>query len=832
MTAYSAATRTFAHLIGRCATGLAVGVLGLSCGSGRGAAGSGGDASARDARSSDAAAFLWDGSRAPYEASVAESVPRVPVVAEMVSREVDVQGMMFSAGEMQISGEPFAQFFGGRNLAYYDRAFVPPDRYLIPLSGDAGVFDALLGSNVNPIIDVFGFSTAVESYEYSKYHMNSIVEFSGAGVSLVNGPLVVRMPQAAPQDKLIARIGELLTNAGTNVGPGGTTMGGYATLPPPPNNAQNPLGFSGLVPTFAPYSSFDPTVTATLQEVGVCGGSVGYSGVPSLNAETPLYECSYNSLHLPDGQLVHVLVPAVLGFATWKQSLWAIDFAGRLHDSGSNPVTAINPTQQSLVGTFGNQVVGTAPPGAAIGTYIGSIPLEGMWGLNMIAGMDNLDEWLLSTLMTCDGASLGGFPSKMAATTYDYASPMCWFPAAINVAVDATQTFPPVTALTLSDATSRSVDLAGLLLGNAMFFAITDSRNAGVGQRIGLQVLFDGNHAFPADDGKPDGEETAHDRALALLRVAFVDLDRLHADPSLGVMNDSATVNAGQVTRSGAVTTTALAHVLIGLRQVVLSLDAAVTQYGAADESPSADANGILNAIPIHPKGSGAPAFSSYVRQVFETNATFVRDVLTTADGHVANGATLSDGKAIVSTSAALLESQTAAARALTEAFLLTGDPSFEERARAVVRHLEAAFYSAPARMFRGQEGGDDEVLMTPERFGWLQSALRETDKVLHVPGDPVLGRPALEATIARVNTLFMNGWDDLNGNQQVDHGDGGPDECLGARLQQAEQSLTGELGRDAYGLPIRDRDGDCVPELAHAQSLSVFAGEVHFHSP
>jgi len=818
---------------------IVVGAFGVSCGNGASARGA--DAALADATMSRAP-LLWDGSSASYEASVPVGVPHVPVVAELLSPkvEVDVQGMMFSAGEMQISGEPFAEFVGGRNLNYYDRAFLPPDRYLIPVSGEAGIFDFLLGVDVNPIVDVFGFSTAVESYEYSKYHMNSIVEFSGAGVSLVNGPLVARMPQAAPQDRLVARVGELLTTAGTNVGPRGTSVGGVATLPPPPNNTQNPLGFAGLLPTFAPYSSLNPAVVGTMQEAAACGGTNGYNGIPTQNAQTPVYECNYNSLHLPDGQLDHVLVPAVLGFATWKQSLWAIDFGGRLHDSGSNPVTAINPSDQPRVATAGNQVVGTAPPGAAVGTYIGSTPLEGMWGLNMIAGMDNLDEWLLSTLMTSDGATLGGFSSKMAATAYDYTSPLCWFPAAINVAVDATQTFPPVTSLTLADATSRSVDLAALLLGNAMFFAMTDSRNAGVGQRIGLQILFDGNHAFPADDGLADGEETAHDRALAVLRVAFVDLDRLHADPSLGIMNDSVTIKGTQISRSGTVTTTALAHVLIGLRQTVLSLDAAVTQYGAADESPSADVQGILNcpappkpcSIPIHPPGGGTPAFSSYVRQVFVTNATFVRDVLTDAQGGVANGATLADGKATVTTSATFLESQTAAARALTEAFLLTGDSSFEDRARAVVQHLQTAFYSAPARMFRGQEGGGDDVLMTPERFGWLQSTLRESDKTLYVPGDPTLGRPALEDAIARVNTLFMNGWDDLNGNQQVDHGDGGPNECLGARLQQAEQSLTGELGRNAFGLPVADRDGDCVPELAHAQSLSVFAGEVHFHSP
>ena len=121
---------------------------------------------------------------------------------------------------------------------------------------------------------------------------------------------------------------------------------------------------------------------------------------------------------------------------------------------------------------------------------------------------------------------------------------------------------------------------------------------------------------------------------------------------------------------------------------------------------------------------------------------------------------------------------------------------------------------------------------MTPERFGWLQSALRETYEVLYVAGDPTLDRAALEDTIARVNKLYLNGWDDLNGNRVVDHGDGGANECLAARLQQAEQSLTGELGRDGFGLPTPDRDSDCVIELGHAQTLSVFAGDVHFHSP
>ncbi|HEY8073968.1 MAG TPA: hypothetical protein VIF62_07660, partial [Labilithrix sp.] len=421
------------------------------------------------------------------------------------------------------------------------------------------------------------------------------------------------------------------------------------------------------------------------------------------------------------------------------------------------------------------------------------------------------------------GTTLGGFASVSDAIAYDYTSPLRWFPSKWNAGVDASQPFPPLTSVTIGDATSRSIDLAALLVGDSMLFAMTDARNPGIGQRLGLELLFDGD-PFPSDDGMPNGEPTAHDRALGVIRVAFVDLVRMHADPATGVIADTATVAAGTPTRGATVTTTSLAHVLRGLRQAVLSLDAAVTQYGSADEDPSSDAQGILNTIPIHPPSGGTPAFSSHVRDVFVKNAVFVRDVLTKSDGTVANGFTF--GGAVTS-DATTLDAQSAAIRALTEAFLLTGDESFRERARACVRRLDRDFWSPPARMYRELAHGPDVNTMTPSRFGWLQSALRETDKVLFVPDDPVLARPVLEDRVARTNKLFMNGWDDLDGDENV-----GGNECLGARLQLSEMSLTGELGRDRKGQPAPDRDADCVLNLGLAGKLSVFAGSVLFHSP
>ena len=228
-----------------------------------------------------------------------------------------------------------------------------------------------------------------------------------------------------------------------------------------------------------------------------------------------------------------------------------------------------------LVGTAANTVVGTQPPGAATGTYLGSTPLEDMWGLFMLEEMDNLAEYLVSTLNTTDGATLSGFPSREAALLYDYTSPLQWFPAAVAVTepspVRAGRRRDRRRGEPLPDAherhdhrpTSRSVDLAALLLGNALLFGETDARNAGVGQQIGLQCTFDGD-PFPADDGIADGEATLHDRTLGILRVAFIDLDRMHTVPlgaGGGITVDTATVAGGAVTPGTTVTMTNLAHV-------------------------------------------------------------------------------------------------------------------------------------------------------------------------------------------------------------------------------------------------------------------------------
>ena len=774
---------------------------------------------------SSTCASLYDGLPEP------EAGPRTAVKAEFVSTRVDTMQLMFAAGEMQTSGEPFVQNFAGRNLAYYDRYFLPVDQYLVPVVHGPPFYEQYT--------DLFGFSGAVESYEYSKMHMNMVANQTGAGVSLANGPLIATRAGATPRDKLRTRMQQLIVAAGT-------VASGYATLDAGAGNPLNDFGFAGLWPSLDPYRSFDPTMAPDLTIVHSCTTVSGYGGIVFFGS-SPVneYECAYNSLQLTDrtAQVEPVIGPGILGYTTWKESLWGVDFTGRLHDSQAQPVTAVAPEDMASVGLAGNAVQAVEPPACALvasgvpcsspGTYIGSTPLEGMWGLAMLDEIDNAGSWLLSSLATSDGTTLSGFGTVLQAIQYDYTSPLQWFPTAIAVTEDGNAPYPGVTSLAIQDATSNAVDLAALAQGYSLYFGMTDARNAAVGQQIGLQITFDGT-TFAADDGLPDGENTPHDRALAVMRVAFVDLDRIHTDPGTGIIVDSATIAGGNVTRGTTVTTTSLGHVVIGLRHLLMGCNASVTQYGAPDPDPSKDAVGILNTVPIDPAptdGGSPPAFSPYVRQVLLDQAQFVRDVLTTSTGTVANDATLAGGQWTPDTAPTLLESQGAALRVLVEAWFLTQDTSYRDRARAVARTLLTAFWSEPALMFRSQVGGADDVVMTPERFAWLQQALRETYEGIWVTGDPMLDRGVLEGYIARVNKLYLNGWDDLNGNQIPDQ----PQECLTARMQMGEQALTGEIGVVNNGVPQPsepDHDHDCVLNIATAKMGSLLASQVHFHSP
>src|SRR5262249_26890676 len=161
--------------------------------------------------------------------------------------------------------------------------------------------------------------------------------------------------------------------------------------------------------------------------------------------------------------------------------------------------------------------------------------------------------------------------------------------------------FPRPSAFTIADGQSRLSTLSGLIGGFAEAYAFTDANNSQVGGSIPFLVTFDGD-PFPGDDGIANGESTLHDRALGILKIALVDLDRLHYDTTTKVLVDAVTINGSTITRGTTVTTLELAEMIVALRSAFRALNSSLQLY-SNDTPDTLGIPGILDAARL----TGAP---------------------------------------------------------------------------------------------------------------------------------------------------------------------------------------------------------------------------------
>jgi hypothetical protein len=503
-----------------------------------------------------------------------------------------------------------------------------------------------------------------------------------------------------------------------------------------------------------------------------------------------------------------------------------------MHDVADDGITSVDPADRALVGQPDNTVMGqfpdpTDPTGTRMiaggnGTWFGDVPIEGWQGLLMLEENDNKAELLLGGLLSADGATLEGL-SPAAAIAYAYDSPLRFFPAQIAVTetptapdeMTATKYFPKPTAFAIADGTSRLRDLSGLIGGFAEIFNLTNADNPAVGGSDALQATFDGD-PFPADDGLADGEATLHDRALGVLKIALVDLDRLHFDQAHRVLVDGASVGGGSVARGATVSTIEAAFAILALRNAYRALGGSLQLY--SNDTP--DTQGRPSALDASPLG-GAPyagPLGAHLLDLIRMEADFLAGTLTSDSGLVANSYDLARGAA--DPAAATLESQTAAIRGLLEAYLATSDVSYRQRASTIYADLVQRFWIVDARIFATAAGEGATFAYTPIRFGLLSGALRQYHKlVASQPGHEAEAADLL-AKLERMYKLVVNGWDDVNRDGRLDY----PRECTGAGLEMAERALTGEFANPA---DLGDRDHDCVREISAAGLPAALAAEV-----
>jgi hypothetical protein len=497
-------------------------------------------------------------------------------------------------------------------------------------------------------------------------------------------------------------------------------------------------------------------------------------------------------------------------------------------DANGNTIVDVADADLGNVGKPNNVVVGrtpdpTDPTGVrtvdgVAGVYLGDNSLEGFQGQTMIEEIDNKAALLLGTLLTSDGQTTGGFASTKEAISYDAASPLRWWPARTTVfeapaapppAVGtAWRYFPRPIVYAVSDGSSHAHGLAALAGGFATFFALTDFGNPDIGGQVSSRATFDGD-PFAADDQLPDGEESPHDRALAVVKVALVDLDRLHWDDVHRVLVDTASVVDGKITRGSVVSTVDAAYTIVGLRTALRAISSQLALY--SNDTP--DTHGGTTAL-----DASAPSLPARALTLLVAEADFLADRLVADDGSVANTYDVqADARDRTPTT---LAAEAAAIRGLLDAYLATAHERYRQTAMRVYADLDRRFWMHDVRAFRTVIGESDRIVWTPLAFGALQGMLRQYWKlVARRPGNEAVAAELLER-LKRTNKLVLNGWDDANADDVVQY----PAECTGAGLQMGERALTGELSRPEDG---GDRDHDCVVEIAAAKRPAALAGEL-----
>ena len=622
-----------------------------------------------------------------------------------------------AAVEMQISGEPFAEAMG-RDLGGYSRDFVCQSD-----TCQASVYHNPSSGSTGGEVDLPGFASAVESYEYSKQPMNNIAFESGAGTSLAFGP-VLNPTGATGTDALALLRGWVQRLAGE-----ANTVSRFVSDQTTDPTGENPLGWPGFWPTLHPYAKWDPTIAASNASTGCSISSdddPGASG--SLLCDD--YECDYSTLHLPNRatQIQAMTIdPGSSGWTGWKEALWTLNYLQVMHDSQENPIDTVPTDQLADVGTSANTVLGAGDGGGPSlpGTFLGSSDIEGFQAGNFLQILDNQAQQWLTQLTTTDGTSLSGFASLSDALAYDTTTPLRWFPGSIAVTEGSDASgFPIPTGYSIAPPNgspdSHLLDLAGLLGAFSSIYSLTDQSNPDVGGSMPAMAYFDGD-PFPVQNQTPTGAATLHDRALAMMKVLVVNIDRLHVDPTSGLYVDDVAMAGGTPARGGTLSADVAAYALLALRTARRGLDSVLTLYS----NTKPDAKGIPSPLDTFGTLDGMP-YGARLDQLIGQLAPIFLNQLTTEAGMAYSGWDL--GKSAPTDTGTSLDAHTAALRGLLIGYLATGDTQYRDRAQSVFLRLESVFYDPTARIYRTTAGDKSlQVTFTPRRFGLLQGALRDT---------------------------------------------------------------------------------------------------------
>lgn len=406
---------------------------------------------------------------------------------------------MLLANEINESGEPFAEALG------YNLDDLDPFVLNVP--------------------DSISYTTGIESYEYSRYQLGTIISRSGMGLHMMWAPIIMQMAAMEPS------------------GFDGSFTGTPNGFNEDDELVKNIMHFSMLSnhappgnpwPQFAEFISGNPNLPQPIDPVNFIWND-------------------FSTLRWDRSQMDKTLNLAAMGQSLMKQYLWAQDMLSAYHDSldnGIDPAPGVSPdsTGSPNFDPFNN-------------IYFGGDALDGFVGLVLTAEGINKVKFVISSL-AYDGNSL----VAVDPATYDPANGIKYFPHKIAVTESSVHpALPPkASSFSVTDPASDLTDQISFLWGTLSFTNMMDPNNSSSPAHLAYHQVFDGD-PFPAPMVQT-GVPGPFDLMKGTSKVIFLNLMNMHYHASEGTFVDHSELVGGVAQPGNQVSTFNGGYTLVSLK--------------------------------------------------------------------------------------------------------------------------------------------------------------------------------------------------------------------------------------------------------------------------
>lgn len=434
---------------------------------------------------------------------------------------------MLLANELFESGEPFAEALG------YDLDELDP---MVPNAPDS-----------------MAYTMGIESYEYSRYLLNTLTGRSAMGLHMVWSPFIVANAAMQPDsfdgmftggvqngykedDMMMMMIGNFSMNANQ----------------PPPANAW---------PQFADFA-------------------FGNNNLPQ--AVEADFASNFGSTRWDRSKMTKTLNLSAMGQSMWKQYWWAQDMLGSFHDGDDNGVDADGNNSPDF-------------PDSPFfdpdnNLYYGGDNLDGYIGQVLTAVAINKAKFIIDN-MAYDGTALG----SVDPATYDPSQGIKYFPTAISVIEEPVISgLPPrASQLTVTDPTSQLFDQISFMLAAVSFRNMMDPNNNSDAAHLAYHEVFDG-YPFPADMATT-GVPGPFNLMMGASKVTFLNMMVMHFNSQVGSFVDESGLDTdGLPTPGNHISAENAGYVLVALAKFAEEF-AATPLFDMANNGLSSQADFILN---------------------------------------------------------------------------------------------------------------------------------------------------------------------------------------------------------------------------------------------